>query len=192
MLLPQNICGQKNLEADKINMADIPLLFGTHLLLNFVLGLAHQMGPIIAAKLFIACGAEFSNPNETPTAHVKLTGLCLDATVPEFKNELLNAVMYGSAPLTGFLGCICALKTATIINEYHKAYDFKKAFSKGLRKDLFNDDQPTALKGWVIMHMAMNSFDYLPRLYLRDDNQIGGNTGAQMCYWIERYFKNKQ
>ena len=193
LLMPLGVCAQENTESNKINLADIPVLVGTHFLLNVALGLAHQLGPILAAKLFIACGAEFSEPNETPDANVKLTGACLDASVPEFKSALLNICMYGSAPLTGLLGCICALKSANILNEYHKTNNMKKAFLKGLRKDLFNEDQPTTLKGWVLVHLAMNSFDCVPRFYQRPDEQIGGNSGAQMRYWIEQYFrKNKQ
>jgi hypothetical protein len=191
MLASLNINALENEEANKINMADIPVLVGAHFLLNIALGLAHQMGPIIAAKIFVMFGAEFSAQiePETSDANVKLKGICLDTTVPEFKNELLNILMYGSAPLTGFLGCICALKTANVLSEYDKTKGFKKAFSNGLKKDLFNETQSPSLKGWVIAHLALNCFDCVPRLYPMEGGQIGGNAGAQIHYWAERYIR---
>lgn len=179
-------------KTDSINIADIPLVIATQFLFHVALGLAHQVGPIIASKIFIAYGAEFSSPNETTHADVTFKSLILDGNYPEFKNEILNALMYGSAPLTGFLGCILALKGSNILNEFRESHNIKRAISKGWNKSLINDDQSSELKACVLMHAALNAFDYMPRWYKMTDEKWGGNTGAKMSYALEKHFLNKK
>lgn len=185
MLLPTNSYSQESSQNDGLNLADIPVLIGGYYIFNLALGMAHQLGPIVMAKLFSYCGAELAHKDETHNIYLDRQGFGTELLLPEYKNELLNAIMYGSAPVAGFIGCYLALKGTDLIVEYNKSSSLKEALKNGFKKDLFNTEQPDSIKGWILLHAALNSFDCIPRTY-KDGNGIGGNTAAKVKYALRK------
>lgn len=183
VLMPISVYSQESQETNSINLVDIPVLLAAHCLFNYSLGLAHQYGPFFTAKLFILCGAE--EAKKAKAVNLKPTGSIF--VYPEFKNNFLNAIMYGSAPIAGLAACFFTLKCVNILHEYDKTGQWKQAIFNGLRKSTFNLDQSVAVTGWVHAHIALNAFDCIPRFYRMNDGSLGGNTGAKVKYEVEQY-----
>lgn len=172
----------------RLKIVRVPVLLATHYLFNYSLGLCHQFGPLITAKIFRLCGAELANKDETPNLHLSLEPTKTDIRVPEFKNNLLNAIMYASAPLAGLAACYFALKSQNVFHAYEKTGVWREALFKGLRSSAFRGDN-SPFVGWVGLHAALNIFDCFPRFYKLPDGSIGGNSGAKVKYEMEQYLE---
>lgn len=177
-------------EQTSYNLADIPVFLGAHFLLHVALSAAHQLGPIIVAKIFTACGAEFFENQETSNTYLMLNGAGTEVSVPEFKNGLANAIMYGSAPIAGLIGCYLALKSENIITEYTQSGRWKEAVYKGLKKSALNADQPRTFQALILAHIACNAYDFVPQYCTFSDGKLGGSTGAKVKYAVAEYMQN--
>ncbi len=71
-------------------------------------------------------------------------------------------VVHLAGPIAGWLATAATLKAANIMIEYMKAKNVGTAVKKGWKKDLFNEEQPSALKGAAILHILYNGLTLFP------------------------------
>ena len=170
------------------NLAYIPVAIGTHLLVNYslgyTLGVVRQCGPLLAAHLYNKCGAELHSKEESRKLFLDLSPVNIEVSLPEFKNNLLNAIMYGSGPFVGLLACFCSLKLATICHEYVRPPEFENVIAKELSKSIGT----TGIKGHIFFHAALNIFDCVPFIYKLPNNEnFYSSTGRKVKYHLNAY-----
>lgn len=132
--------------------------------LHLGLGLAHQLGHILVAQLLLKCGAEpLSAGNRGPNQPIGIDWfLRVSGTYPEFKSELLNALVELSGPAAGLVASYAALKATNIATELSHEKSLMKAIKKGLKKPFLHDEQSTCIKGIVGLHSLINTGMLVP------------------------------
>jgi hypothetical protein len=163
------------------NFADIMLLLTANTVLHFGLAVAHELGHIAIAKLFVSLGAPLAkdpipsnslninepvsishDPNNPDSSLSSNTTLSVLATYPEFENSLLNALVVLAGPAAGALASYTVLKATNVIVELNHQNELVRAIKNGLKKPAFNDEQPQSIKGLAFAHMLLNGFALIP------------------------------
>lgn len=128
--------------------------------LHLGLGLAHELGHVLAARLLLK--------DSVGTILIKSI-FHVQGIYPESKSGLLNAIIQLSGPVAGFLATYVLLSATNVITELNKEECTLKAIKKGLQKPLFNEDQSIIIKGLALSHMLANTGTLIPFSY---DNYI--------------------
>lgn len=168
-------------QQEHTNFADIILILTANTVLHFGLAVAHELGHIAMAKLFISLGAPLAkdrvplnslninepvsishNPNNPDASLSSNTTLSVLATYPEFESSLLNALVVLAGPAAGALASYTVLKATNVIVELNNQNELVKAIKNGLKKPAFNDKQPQSVKGLAFAHMLLNGFALIP------------------------------
>lgn len=197
-------------ESTAPNSADIIVLLLAHTALHFGLAMAHELGHALTAQLFVKCGfpivhdptgqptpnipPALEKPNDNPgyapnspeTSIKVASAVSLFGSCPEFQSDLLNAIVHLAGPIAGLASSYLALTTTNIIVELSKKKKPLKAIKKGLQKPLFNEEQPTGIRGLVFTHMLLNTFTLFP---FQTPNGAIWSDGEKIR---QCFFKNKQ
>lgn len=148
----------------EINLADSLVILMAHATLHFGLAFAHELGHACMAQLCLKSGAAViptkENNDGTSIEVNSLIGMI--GNYPPFKSDLLNALVHASGPLAGFAASYALLKITNIIMEINKRDNFVKGIKKGFKKPLFNEDQPTGIRGVAFAHILFNGFSLIP------------------------------
>lgn len=178
-------------QQEHTNFADILFLLASHTVLHFGLAVAHELGHMAIAKLFISLEAPLAKdtledsflyaPNTSKIILKSNNTLEVSLQYPEFKCGLLNAMVTIAGPIAGALASYSALKATNIIIELNRNNTTLEAIKKGLKKDAFNEEQPSSVKGLVFAHLLFNGFTLIP--YKSHDNQIW-SEGEKIRYFV--------
>lgn len=182
LLLFQPLHAQE--EPMRLNFADTIFTLTAYTAFHVSLALAHELGHIVAAQIFIKCGAPIVQdqlpgansiphspalggktdyaPNTPQTALTPTTPISFLGQYPEFQSSWLNALVHLAGPLSGIAASYIALKATNIIQELNTNENLKIAIKKGLKKQTFNADQPSGVRGLVFAHMLFNSLSLIP------------------------------
>lgn len=178
------------------NFADIILLLTANTVLNFGLAVAHELGHIALAKLFVSLGAPIIQesseqrlgyaPNSPHTSLESKKTLEVELYYPEFESRILNGLVILAGPAAGALASYGTLKATNIIIELNKQSSVAQALKKGLKKPAFNEDQPASLKGLAFTHLILNSFALIP---FQSNHGTFLSEGEKIR---QAFFKNRQ
>lgn len=181
-------------EGMTLNFADTIFILAAHTAFHVSLALAHELGHILAAQLFMRCGASLVQdpvhhtanapyahepseaavdyaPNVPQTALKTPTAITFLGEYPEFQSCWVNALVHLAGPLSGIAASYIALKTTNIIQELNKKENLKIAIKNGFKKPVFNEDQPSGIRGLAFTHMLLNTFSLIPVSSYRFDSE---------------------
>lgn len=124
---------------------------------HLALGVAHEAGHVLAAKMAANSGSELA-PQSSKTISLEPFnyGICPTSHYPIYANANTNLLVTLAGPAFGFSAIYSALKSYNIYLESQKKPNFKQALVAGFKKDLIHADQNSAIRAGAIFSLCTN------------------------------------